>query len=241
MIFIRSALFNIWFYGTISLFILAACVMALISKPLASPIARSWSRSNVAMLRLICGIRIEVHGWEWIPPGAALIASQHQSALDTVVWFSLLPRSVYVLKQELVRIPVLGWLLIKLGNIAVDRSGGASALRGLLKDGGAALAAGRQVVIFPEGTRVAAGETGTLHPGVAALASYTGAAVVPVATDSGFCWGRKAFTKRPGVVHVMMRPPLPVGLKRAELLAALQQSWDQGQQAIAQLVDKSVA
>jgi len=109
-----------------------------------------------------------------------------------------------------------------------------------LKEGSATLQSGRIVVIFPEGTRVAAGERGTLHPGVAALASYTGAPVLPVATDSGYCWGRNAFTKRPGIVHVVIRPALPIGLKRPELIAALQRSWDDGQRGIARAVDNSV-
>ena len=153
MIFLRSTIFNIWFYGSTFVCTLAACLGSLISAPLASAVARGWAKANVTALRIVCGIKIEVVGWELIPGGPVIIASQHQSALDTFIWFALLKNGVYVLKQELIQIPILGWLLLRLGNIAVDRAAGASALRGLLKEGSATLQSGRIVVIFPEGTR----------------------------------------------------------------------------------------
>jgi 1-acyl-sn-glycerol-3-phosphate acyltransferase len=240
MIFIRSALFNLCFYGTLLVWTLMGCVAAFCSERLMKRVEVSWAEINIAALRLICGIRLEISGREHLPAGAIILASQHQSAFDTFVWMGMLPHGVYVVKQELCRVPLYGWLLQRLGHIPVDRGAGASALRGLLKAGGAALAAGAQVVIFPEGTRVPAGGRGVLQPGVAALASYAGVPVVPVATDSGFCWGRNAFVKRPGTIHVVIRPALPIGLRRPELLAALQRSWDEGQQTIGELVDKSV-
>jgi len=232
MTFIRSALFNVCFYGSLVVWTLLGCIAAFVSPRLLKLVEVSWAQINIAALRLICGIRVVVSGREFLPAGGMIVASQHQSAFDTFVWMVLLPRGVYVVKQELCAIPLYGWLLKRLGHIAVDREAGASALRGLLKEGGAALAGGLQIVIFPEGTRMPAGERGVLQPGVVALASYSGAPVVPVATDSGYCWGRNAFVKRPGTIHVVIRPPLAIGLRRPEMLAALQRSWDEGQELI---------
>ncbi len=240
MIFIRSTLFNIWFYGLTAICTLLAIAAYAVSPVWLKQVERGWARVNLVALQLICGIKVEMTGQENLPSGAVIIASQHQSAFDTFVWMAYTPHAAYVVKQELTHIPLFGWLLTRLGHIPVDRKAGASALRGLLHHGAAALAKNWQLVIFPEGTRVAAGERGVLQPGVAALASHTGGIVVPVATDSGYCWGRKAFVKRSGTIHVVIRPALPPGLRRPALLAALQQSWDEGQEIIRESVDKSV-
>ena len=148
------------------------------------------------------GIRLQVSGLEHVGSGAALIASRHQSAFDTFVWLTLVPRCCYVLKRELLRIPLFGPLLPLSGMIAVDREGGANALRGLMREGVRAAREQRQIVIFPEGTRAEPGSLLPLQPGVAALAARTHLPVIPVVTDSGRCWGRRAFHKRPGTIHV---------------------------------------
>ncbi len=121
-------------------------------------VARMWARIIVGAARIICGIRLQVHGLERLEgPGARLIASNHQSAFDTIVWLTLLPRCCYVVKQELLRIPLFGPLLSLSGMIAVDRGGGAAALRLLLREADRALREKRQIVIFPEGTRATPG------------------------------------------------------------------------------------
>lgn len=226
MIFLRSALFNLLFIGGTAAVVVAA--LPLLLAPPAALIAyvRGWARCVVWLLQIVCGIRVEATGLGHIPPGGAIIAAKHQSAFDTVVWLMLLeagrPAPVYVLKKELLSIPVWGLLARRCGSVAVDRKGGASALRGMVRQAQAALAAGRPVVIFPEGTRTAPGECGVYQPGVAALALASGAPVVPVATDSGFFWGRRAFRKRPGIIHISVLPPLPAGLPRPALMAALE-------------------
>jgi 1-acyl-sn-glycerol-3-phosphate acyltransferase len=206
---------------------------------------RGWARLVLGALRLICGIRVEATGLHHIPPGPAIIAAKHQSAFDTVVWLTLLPPGrdpAYVLKRELAEIPLWGRLAARCGHIAVDRAAGAAALRGMVRAAQGALAAGRPVVIFPEGTRTAPGERVPYQPGVAALAAATGATVVPVATDSGLCWGRRAFQKRPGTIHVAVLPPLPAGLSRAALMAALERAIEDASASLAgppRPVDKS--
>jgi 1-acyl-sn-glycerol-3-phosphate acyltransferase len=224
LILLRSALFNALFIGGSA--IAAILALPLLLAPPAAMIAyvRAWARTVVAALRIVCGIRLEVTGRENLPPGGALIAAKHQSAFDTVVWLMLLPAPVYVLKKELLSIPVWGLLAARCGHVPVDRKGGGAALKAMVRAAQAVLAAGRPVVSFPEGTRTAPGERVPYQPGIAALAAASGAPVVPVATDSGLVWGRRAFHKRPGTIHVSILPPLPPGLARPALMAALGQA-----------------
>jgi 1-acyl-sn-glycerol-3-phosphate acyltransferase len=219
---LRSLTFNVlWFAMTAGL---ASFTLPLLLGPptAARGVARLWARITLALLRVVCGIRVEVRGAEHIPPGACVIAAKHQSAFDTVVWLALLPNVAYVLKKELLAIPLYGWLAKHAGMIPVDRAGGGAALRGMLRAATTALAEGRQVVIFPEGTRTAPGQRIPYQPGVVAIAGASPAPVIPVATDSGRLWGRRAFLKRPGVIRISVMPSLPGGLPRAKLLAALE-------------------
>jgi 1-acyl-sn-glycerol-3-phosphate acyltransferase len=241
MIWLRSLLFNIWFYGLTAAFAIGGIGLRLLARRRAVGYARVWARLVLAGLRPVCGITWEVSGRHHLPAkGAALIASMHQSAFDTLVWEVMMPNFTYVLKRELTRIPLFGPMLRATGMIAVDRDGGASALRDLLRAGDRAVADGRQIIIFPEGTRVAPGETARLHPGVAALAARSRLPVIPVATDSGLCWGRRAFRKRPGVIHVAIQPPIEPGLPREEVMARLAAAFANGAADLARHVDKSV-
>jgi 1-acyl-sn-glycerol-3-phosphate acyltransferase len=221
MSWLRSILFNLLFFGGTPIVALLMLPLALGPRQWLVAPMRWWAHSTVLLLQWVCGIHVRVTGLEHLPPGAALLAAKHQSAFDTVVWLWLLPKPVYVLKQELLRIPLYGWLARRAGMIAVDRSGGAVAMRQLLRAGRMAAMEGRQIVIFPEGTRVAPGARVPYQPGVAALAAATGLPVVPVATDSGLYWGRRSFRKDPGTITVALLPPLAPGLKRDALLAAL--------------------
>ncbi|MBW6397987.1 1-acyl-sn-glycerol-3-phosphate acyltransferase [Roseomonas sp. HJA6] len=222
MTMLRSALFNLLFLGGTALVVLAAVPLLAAPPPVLIGYVRLWARAVIGLLRIVCGIRVAVTGLEHIPTGGAIIAAKHQSAFDTVVWLVLLPRCVYVLKKELLDIPIWGWLARRCGHVAVDRKAGAKALRGMVREAGGRLAEGRPIVIFPEGTRTAPGEHVPYQPGVAALAAATHAPVVPVATDSGRCWGRRAFRKPPGVIHISVLPPLPAGQPRAALMNALE-------------------
>jgi 1-acyl-sn-glycerol-3-phosphate acyltransferase len=245
MTWLRSAVFNAVFLGGTVLTVLVGTLLLAAPAPVMVRYIRGWAHLVFGALRLICGIRIVVTGRENLPPGPAIIASKHQSAIDTVVWVTLLPPgrdAVYVLKQELSNIPLWGRLAARCGHIAVDRAGGAAALRGLVRAAQGPIAAGRPVVIFPEGTRTAPGERVPYQPGVAALAAATGVPVVPVATDSGLYWGRRAFHKRAGTIHVAILPPLPVGMPRAALMAALETAVEDASAALAvqaRSVDKS--
>jgi len=241
MMWLRSAVFNAWFYGLTAVFAIGGIFLRAFAPGRALAYASAWARLVMAALRPLCGITWEVTGLQHLPAsGPALIASMHQSAFDTLVWEVLLPNFTFVLKQELTRIPLFGPMLHATGMIAVDRTGGAAAMRDLLRGGDRARAQGRQIVIFPEGTRVAPGEKLVLHPGVAALAARTRLPVIPVATDSGLRWGRRAFRKRPGVIHVAILPPIEAGLPRDVLMARLAEALANGAAALAGGVDNSV-
>jgi 1-acyl-sn-glycerol-3-phosphate acyltransferase len=238
MIWLRSALFNAWFYTITTALALSSLPprVATLDRPAAWPlgVARIWARCVLGGLRVLCGIRWTVSGREHLPQGGPmLIASNHQSAFDTMVWLLLLPSPSYVIKRELLHVPLFGALCRMAGMIAVDRSAGADAIRSLLRAADAAVARRRQIVIFPEGTRVAPGVRAPFQPGVAALAARTRLPVIPVATDSGRCWGRRAFRKLPGVIHVAIGAPLPPGLAREALMLRLEQAIADGQAAIA--------
>ncbi|HYZ21392.1 MAG TPA: lysophospholipid acyltransferase family protein [Rhodopila sp.] len=222
MILLRSALFNLYFFGLTFVLTLAASAARVAGGRHVAAVGRLWARCLLAGARVICGIRVSMEGMEHIPShGGALIASRHESAFDTFIWMTLLPRCSYVLKQELVRIPLFGPLLTAAGMIAIDRSAGGAALRALLRAGEAAAREARQIVIFPEGTRSGHGHPRPLQPGIAALAVRTGLPVIPVATDSGLCWGRRAFRKRPGTVRIVIGRPIPPHADRKVLMQAV--------------------
>lgn len=183
---------------------------------------RLWTGGIVFIARWVMGIRHEVRGLENLPKGPVILAVKHQSAWDTFFFDSVLPDAVYVLKKELLSIPFVGWHMRKTEMIALDRSAGVKSMHILLDKAQATLDAGRQIVIFPEGTRTAPGTSGRYMPGLAMLAAAVDAPVVPVALNSGLYWARKAFLKQPGTIIVEFLPPMPRGLDRRAFLNELQ-------------------
>jgi 1-acyl-sn-glycerol-3-phosphate acyltransferase len=235
---LRSALFNLVFFGVTFVLTLYGSLLRWVAPDRVLALAMLWARLMVGAARVICGIRLRVVGR--CPTGAALIASKHESAFDTLVWLTLLPGANYVVKRELLRIPLFGALIGDARMIAVDRQGGAAALRGMLRDGAEAVREGRQIVIFPEGTRAEPGAVLPLQPGIAALAAHTRLPVIPVLTDSGRCWSRRAFRKYPGVIHIVLLPPIPPGTPRADLLRQLEATFRMDTETAARLVENSV-
>lgn len=241
MIWLRSAIFNLWFYTVSLVLAFAGLGLRFLAPRRAMQLARVWARLVLGGLGPICGIRVVITGREHIPAhGPALVASMHQSAFDTLVWLLLMPTTAYVLKKELLAIPLFGGMCRHTGMIAVDRGAGAAAIRDLLRGGDMAMATGRQIVIFPEGTRAPPGVPLPLQPGVAALASRTKLPVIPVVTDSGYCWGRRAFRKRPGVIHVAVLPPLAPAMNRTALMQHLHDIFADAPAILQAAVDKSV-
>lgn len=226
MTFVRACIFNVYFFVLTLVMGIVALPIRIFVPSCALSYAQAWTRLTVKGLQRICGIRIVVSGREHLPDGPCLLACQHQSALDTLVWMNLVERPAYVMKSELTRIPLVGPMLLLTGMIPVERAGGAKALRALLAATDKARDDHRQIIIFPEGTRMPPGRIGKLHPGIAAMAAHSGLAVIPVATDSGLRWGRNAFIKRPGTIHIVLGPPMACTTKRAQILPAIVTAWE---------------
>jgi 1-acyl-sn-glycerol-3-phosphate acyltransferase len=231
MLVLRSLLFNVLFFGVGATGAVLGSPLLLGPRRLQRQGMRQLARLLVWIMERSCGIEVRVSGREHLPTsGAALIASKHQSAFDTLVWFALVPDVAYVMKRELFRIPIYGAFARRAGMIGVDREGGAPAMRQMMKAAQASAREGRQIVIFPEGTRTTTGERHEWHPGVVALASAVKLPVIPVATNSGRFWARHHFIKRPGVLAINILPPLEV--KRDELLTRLEEVIEAEQRKI---------
>lgn len=225
MAFIRSLLFNIAFFGWLVILLMFLWIVIPFGRRVLQRVMRGWCRGARWIVHWVGGIRSEFEGLENLPKGPALIACKHQSIWETFVFYLLLDDPQYVLKQELSELPVWGFYAMRCGHISVDRDAGAKALRGMAEDTAARLAAGSQVIIFPEGTRTAPGVTLRYHPGVAALygALPEGVPVVPVALNSGVHWGRRKFTIKPGCITLRVLPPIAPGMKRKDFMALLEE------------------
>lgn len=175
-----------------------------------------WARFNLWTLRWLCGLRYRVEGAEHIPSGPAIVFCKHQSAWETLALQRVFPHQIWLLKRELLWVPFFGWGLAMLDPIAIDRKAGRKAVTQLVEQGTRHLQAGRWVIIFPEGTRVAPGETGRYGIGGAALAQSSGYPVVPVAHNAGEFWPRRGFIKRPGTITMSVGPLIDSAGKTAE-------------------------
>ncbi|WP_313951872.1 lysophospholipid acyltransferase family protein [Accumulibacter sp.] len=184
-----------------------------------------WRAGFMALCRCVLGIRYRVIGRENIPAEPSVVLAKHQSAWETVGLQEVFPPLVFVLKKELLRLPFFGWGLAALKMISINRAAAKDALKQIFDQGRDRLSAGYWVVIFPEGTRVAPGQTCRYKPGGAHLAVRVGARVVPVAHDAGEIWGRNAFQIRPGLITVSVGPAIDTADKSAAKINALAAAW----------------
>jgi 1-acyl-sn-glycerol-3-phosphate acyltransferase len=181
-------------------------------------------------LRALCGIRWTVEGHEHLPATPSVILSKHQSAWETLAFQQIFPPQVHVLKRELLWLPFFGWGLALMSPIAIDRRRGVAALRSIARRGQKRLEQGFWVVVFPEGTRVAPGESRDYQPGGAWLAAASGAPVVPVAHNAGLYWPRNAFVKRPGTVTIRIGPSIDSTKCDPLTINAMAKKWIEEQQ-----------
>jgi 1-acyl-sn-glycerol-3-phosphate acyltransferase len=184
---------------------------------------RFWARGVLALLKLIVGLDYRIAGLDQIPSGGCIIAMKHQSAWDALILPIVLGDPAVVVKRELLLLPVYGWYAARAGSIAIDRKAGAGAVRHMLTAARPVIAAGRPIVIFPQGTRVAPGASMPYQPGVAALYQSLGVPLVPAAVNSGLFWGRRAFVKRRGRILLEFLEPIPPGWPRRRLMPELEQ------------------
>ena len=214
MIALRSIIFNIAFYVNLVLFLLVGSVFFFTPRKWSTEALKTWARTSLWLLRMICNIRIDVRGLANIPQGPLLVAGKHQSLWETFAVLPYLNDPCMVLKKELSWIPFFGWFIFKFRMIAVERSAGSAALRKLMARGVEELAAGRQIVIMPEGTRQAPDAPPNYKPGAAALYGKLNCACVPFALNSGVFWPRRKFLRYPGTIVLEFLAPIPAGLPR---------------------------
>lgn len=212
---VRSLLYAGVFYITTALFLLLGSWLLLAPRRWAIAGLKLHGKTCVALLNVICGTKLEVRGRDNIPDGPALIVAKHQSAWDTFALIALFRDPAVVLKDELKWIPVYGWFCVKFEHILVKREKASAALKALIRDAKDRVAAGRQILIFPEGTRTAPGAPPDYKPGYVALYEALGVPAVPLALNSGLYWPRRSLWRYPGTIVVELLPAIPPGLARA--------------------------
>jgi 1-acyl-sn-glycerol-3-phosphate acyltransferase len=234
----RRALFTLAFFGNWIAFSILSVPLLLAPRSWCMPVFRGWAHSSIWLLRVIVGVKSEFRGLEHIPEGPVLVASKHQSAFETFALASLFNDPSYVLKAELKRIPFFGLWVRKMEMTAIDRSKGVRALKELAEDARAAFESGRQLIIFPEGTRVAPGDAPQYKPGTGMIYEAGGVPCLPVALNSGLVWPARQRPGKPGRIIVEILPPIEPGLPRKIFMTRLQ---DQVETATAALVEESSA
>jgi len=222
MLRIRSITFMVYLIVSISVASIFAAPVVLAAPRKARGIAQTWARVTLRVLKFLTGVSFKIEGAENIPTSGVIVAANHQSQWETLALYALLPKPVVILKTELLRIPLYGWWMKRVGNIAVDRKGGAKALRALRTKTAERLAQGEQILVFPEGTRSAIGERLPYHSGVAGIYAHSGAPCVPVAHNSGEYWRYPGIDKIPGEITMRFLPVIAPGLGRKEFLRQLQ-------------------
>jgi 1-acyl-sn-glycerol-3-phosphate acyltransferase len=234
----RSLLFTTYMMASACVF---GAVMALgfwLPYPAQFAIARTWARILLWVLERLCGLKYVVEGRERIPSGNHIVMSNHTSAWETVAQFLIFPPQVWVLKRELLWIPFVGWGLKLLRPIAINRGEGHRAVNQVVDQGKARLADGLWIIIFPEGTRVVAGETRRFGVSGAMLAVASGRSLVPLSHNAGTFWARRGFLKKPGTIRVVIGEPIaPAGKNPRELNEEVKQAIEAGLARIASASD----
>ncbi len=206
MITARSLLFNALFYLVLVVLMVAGLPTMLFGRHGVFALARLWGALSVWLLQAVCGLRLEYRGIENIPAGGVLIAVKHQSFLETFALLKYSPDFAIILKRQLTYVPLFGLYLIVSQQIAIDRGRGRQALQQISSAAKPVLSAGRQVFIYPEGTRRPPGAPPKYKQGVTALYMDTGAPCLPVAVNTGLFWRRRSFLRRPGVAVIEYLP-----------------------------------
>jgi len=219
---IRSVAFNFLFYLNLVLHVIAAIPTFLMPRRVFMVMAKSWGDTSAWLLRVIAGTKVELRGLEKIPRGALLVAAKHQSVWETFTLLTLFDDPAYIFKRELQWIPIFGWYAWKSAMIAVDRAAGGGAIAGMIARAQAELARGRQIIIFPEGTRTAPGAPPAYRQGIVQLYAACGVPCLPIALDSGLYWPRRKFLRYPGTIVLQVLDPIPPALPPQEFAARLE-------------------
>jgi 1-acyl-sn-glycerol-3-phosphate acyltransferase len=223
VVLLRSILFNTLYYLNLVALLIAAIATFVMPRRGILTMATLWGRTSLWLLRVICNVKVEFRGVEKLPKGPIIVAAKHQSTWETFALLWLFQDFTFIVKRELMWIPLFGWFMWKAGMIPVDRGAGAQALTDMLVDAREKMRDGRQLIIFPEGTRRAPGAEPRYKFGVAQLYAEVGVPCVPVALNSGLFWRRRTFVRWPGTVVVEILDPIPPGLDKSEFFALLQE------------------
>jgi len=222
VIILRSLLFNLAFYLNLGVLLIGAFLALVLPRRAVLDMAKLWGRTSVWLLRVICGTRVEFRGLEKLPKGALIVAAKHQSTWETFALLRLFDDFTFIVKRELMWIPIFGWCMAKGRMIPVDRGAGSQALGAMTKRAREEIRTGRQLIIFPEGTRRPPGAEPRYKFGVAHISAEVGVPCVPVALNSGLFWPRRAFLRLPGTIVVEFLDPIPPGLDKDVFFKRLQ-------------------
>lgn len=226
MNFLRALLYQIFLVVTVIPYAIACLIWMPLPLSLRYRLTVGWPRLAVWGAKVILGIKWQVKGWENLPDSAAIVLSKHQSAWETMFFAAHMPRNVcFVYKRELHRIPFFGWGLALLRMIPIDRAKGRDAVEQVIRVGRERLDEGRWPLLFPEGTRIAPGETGRYKMGGTLLATATGAPIIPIAHNAGECWPRRAFIKKPGTITVSIGPLIETEGRRPTAVNREVEAW----------------
>jgi 1-acyl-sn-glycerol-3-phosphate acyltransferase len=218
-IFLRSLVYNVLFYLLLVCWVIVAIPTFLMPRWAILNVARYWARSSIWLMRVICNIKVEYRGTEKIPKGPLIVASKHQSMWETFALLQFFDQPLFIVKRELTWIPFFGWYLKKSNMIGIDRRAGGRSLLQMARRAGAEVRRGRQLVIFPEGTRTAVDAPAHYKTGIAQIYVDCGVSCLPVALNSGLFWPRRTFMRYPGTLVVEFLDPLPPGMPRREFIA----------------------
>lgn len=238
MILLRSLVFHAAFYLTTAALAILGLPILLLGRHKVQAYAKFWTGSSVWLVEKICGTKIVWRGLENLPRGACIIAAKHQSTLETMALTTKGADFSYILKRELMAIPVFGWYLKGAGQVAIDRAKRGEALPDLTRQVREAIAEGRQMIIFPEGTRKPAGAPPAYKSGVAHLHVDTGAVCVPVALNTGLFWPRRGLSIHPGTVTIAFLDAIAPGLDKQSFLRLLEERIEAG---TAELISEALA
>ena len=225
---VGSILFTLLLFGSVPVYGAVALLTAPLPLRYTYAIAVAWVDSRFWLLRVLCRLDYVVEGREHLPARSSIVLLKHSSARETLAQLKIFPRQTWVLKRELMWAPVFGWVLALLKPIAIDRRGGSAAVQQVLDQGRDRLAAGFWVMIFPEGTRMPAGQTRRYGMSGVLLAQAEGLPVVPVTHNAGYFWPRRGWLKKPGTIRVVIGPPIDTKSVDPRTVNERAQQWIEG-------------
>jgi 1-acyl-sn-glycerol-3-phosphate acyltransferase len=234
MLILRSLLFNFCFYLNTGIWLIIALPTFFVPYQAILEVAKTWGRVNLFLLRVIAGVNYEIRGREKILPGSFIVASKHQSAWETFALLHLFRSPTFIMKRELQWIPIFGWFTIKGRMVSIDRGAGVQALKNMTERARVELSRGRQLIIFPEGTRRPVDAEPHYKYGVAHLYAEEGVPVLPVALNSGLFWPRRTFLRHPGTVVLDILDPIPPGKDKDDFFHELQEKLESATQRLIQ-------